>query len=580
MKAKQLAASVLTAALLLGGCSGRIYTDNQQPSAPESEVSQVPEGPQLPENGGFGTVSYSFSEDKYRTFYEIFPYSFYDSNGDGIGDLNGITEKLDYLNDGDTATTDDLGIEGIWLMPVMQSPSYHKYNVTDYMTIDKAYGTNDDMKKLLDEAHKRHIRVIIDLVVNHSSRTNEWFVKALEELKEGKTDGYADYYHFKQNNKERGWHEAGVGDWYYEGQFDVDMPDLNLENESLREELQEIMKYWLDMGVDGFRLDAVWWFESGNTFNDDEGSIEELKWMYDYAKTVNPDVYMVGECWKDTSTIKKFYQSGIDSFFNFDMQGTTGRANSAVNTSNAQVFVEYLEKWQKSLREENENAIDAVFISNHDTARSASFISSNTGRRLAAALYLLSPGNSFVYYGEEIGMTGSQNDPEKRTGMYWSATDTKGYVETIPEARADGKPDTAVDEQIKDDSSLQSFYRRAIALKNQNPEIARGTLTAVDLGDKATAGYITEYNGSKVMVIFNLADKQAEVNVPESTLKISEVRGYLDANAEENTQQTNVDDLFAVGTPAVSEDAPADKGEFSISGQTLTMPANSVIVLK
>ena len=169
MKTKKIISALMAAAMLssLCGCQGREYrTTPQQSESPQnSEISQAGVSVQVPDDGGFQSVSYDFSNDKYRTFYEIFPYSFYDSDGDGIGDLNGITQHLDYLNDGDTSTTDDLGIEGIWLMPIMQSPSYHKYNVTDYMTVDKAYGTNDDMKKLVEEAHKRHINVMIDLVL-------------------------------------------------------------------------------------------------------------------------------------------------------------------------------------------------------------------------------------------------------------------------------------------------------------------------------------------------------------------------------------------------------------------------------
>lgn len=590
---KIIAAALITAMLsTLGGCSGRqYYSDGTQPSTAntESSVSTTAStvsttdsnGIAIPEDGGFKTVTYNFSEDKYRTFYEIFPYSFYDSDGDGIGDLKGITQKLDYLNDGDPSTTDDLGIEGIWLMPIMQSPSYHKYNVTDYMTIDTAYGTNDDMKTLLEEAHQRHINVIIDLVINHTSRTHEWFQKALEELKDGKTDGYADYYHFEENKNEDGWRKAGVGDWYYEGQFDDDMPDLNLKNESVRKELQEIVKYWLDMGVDGFRLDAVWWFESGKTSSDDDSSIEDLKWLYDYAKTIKEDVYMVGECWESSITISNFYRSGLDSFFNFDMQGATGRVNSSINTKDARSFTQYLETWQNDIWENNPNAIDTPFISNHDTGRSAGFIPKNTNRRLAAALYLLSPGNSFIYYGEEIGMTGSRNDPEKRTGMYWSAADSTGYVAEIPDAKADGKPDQSVEEQLADENSLLNYYKKVIALKNQNPEIARGTLKAVDFGTNATAGYVTEYDGSKVMVIFNLSDKSATVTVPEDTFTINEVRGWLDANVDEQSASgTSLDDFFGTTTSKEDTDSEEDVKEFSVSGQEVTMPANTVIVLK
>ena len=588
MKIKKILSAVLFAAVLvssLAACQGREYTQAPQPSETSQNASTVSQSETktitVPDDGGFKSVSYDFSNDKYRTFYEIFPYSFYDSDGDGIGDLNGITQHLDYLNDGDTSTTDDLGIEGIWLMPVMQSPSYHKYNVTDYMTVDKAYGTNDDMKKLVEEAHKRHINVIIDLVINHSSRSNEWFQKAIEELKAGKTDGYADYYHFAKGDKKVGWHSAGVDGWFYQGEFDTDMPDLNLENENLRAELQDIAKYWLtDIGVDGFRLDAVWWFESGNASLDDDGSIEDLQWFYDYAKSIKEDVYMVGECWKDSMTISNFYKSGVDSFFNFDMQGSTGRVCTAVSDKNAKSYVNYLEMWQNDIRKNNPNAIDTPFISNHDTGRSAGFLLKETQKRLAASLYLMAPGDPFIYYGEEIGMTGSQNDPEKRTGMYWSAADKTGYVEKIPGASVDGKPEKSVEEQLADEDSLLNFYKKAIALRNQNPEIARGTLKAVDLGKNETSAYISEYNGSKVMVIFNLSGKSSTVTVPEDTFKINEVRGYLKAYFDEGSSSGSADDDFFGTGGGKNADETDGVTEFTVSGQEITMPGSTVLVLK
>ena len=588
MKIKKILSAVLFAAVLvssLAACQGREYTQAPQPSETSQNANTVSQSETktitVPDDGGFKSVSYDFSNDKYRTFYEIFPYSFYDSDGDGIGDLNGITQHLDYLNDGDTSTTDDLGIEGIWLMPVMQSPSYHKYNVTDYMTVDKDYGTNDDMKKLVEEAHKRHINVIIDLVINHSSRSNEWFQKAIEELKAGKTDGYADYYHFAKGDKKVGWHSAGVDGWFYQGEFDTDMPDLNLENENLRAELQDIAKYWLtDIGVDGFRLDAVWWFESGNASLDDDGSIEDLQWFYDYAKSIKEDVYMVGECWKDSMTISNFYKSGIDSFFNFDMQGSTGRVCTAVSDKNAKSYVNYLEMWQNDIRKNNPNAIDTPFISNHDTGRSAGFLLKETQKRLAASLYLMAPGDPFIYYGEEIGMTGSQNDPEKRTGMYWSAADKTGYVEKIPGASVDGKPEKSVEEQLADEDSLLNFYKKAIALRNQNPEIARGTLTAVDLGKNETSAYITEYNGSKVMVIFNLSGKSSTVTIPEDTFKINEVRGYLKAYFDEGSSSGSADDDFFGTGGGKNADETDGVTEFTVSGQEITMPGSTVLVLK
>lgn len=576
MSKRKLSALLLTAALLssalLGGCA------NEEPvpsaSKTDSSVASVTSGSSegLPEDGGFKTVSYELSKDKYRTFYEIFPYSFYDSDGNGVGDLNGIIQKLDYLNDGDTKTTDDLGIDGIWLTPIMQSPTYHKYDVKDYYTVDEAFGTNEDFQKLLDEAHKRGINVIIDLVINHSSSQHEWFQKALEELAEGKTDGYAAYYHFAENNAIDGWTKAGVGDWYYESDFWSEMPDLNLKNPEVRAEIEKIVKYWLDMGVDGFRLDAVMWFESIDGVkgkHDHDSSIEDLQWLYDYAKTVKEDVYMVGECWADSpATIADYYKSGLDSLFNFSVQGSSGKFNGYVNSGDAASYVQYLENWQSQISEKNPKAIDAKFLSNHDSVRSAEFIINSTRQRLAAAMYILAPGNPYIYYGEEISMEGSNRgepDQNVRRGMYWSDDDETGYVKHLPDAAdPEDEPSISVASALKDNESLLTYYKRIIALRNQNPEIARGTLKAVTLDNTATAGFVSTYEGSSVMVVYNLGDTSATVSIPSDAFKVNEVRGYVLAH---NTKDDPVGDTSYDST-------------IKLDGQSLTMPAHSVFVLK
>ncbi len=560
-----LLAAGLMSTVILGGCGG---DDSNSKTSAVSTAPVVKSN--IPEDGGFKTVSYESSKDKFRTFYEIFPYSFYDSDGNGKGDLKGITQHLDYLNDGDPKTTEDLGIDGIWLTPIMQSPSYHKYDVQDYYTVDEIFGTNDDFKTLLDEAHKRGINVIIDLVINHSSSKHEWFRKALDELKEGKTDGYAQYYHFEKGNNIDGWSKANVDDWYYESNFVSEMPDLNLKNPELREELKKITKYWLDMGVDGFRLDAVLWFESVDGKygqHDNDSSIEDLKWLYDYAKSVKEDVYMVGECWTDSTTIAEYYKSGVDSFFNFKGQGSKGSFNLSINGSDAAGFVSFLESWQGQLLKNNPNAIDAKFLSNHDTVRSAEFITNDTKKRLAAAMYILAPGNPFIYYGEEIEMDGvNPPDPDVRRGMLWSTTDADGYVKKIPGGtKMEVEPTISVESSLKNDQSLMSFYKRAIVLRNQNPEIARGTIKALTFEDKKeTAGFISTYKDSSVLVMYNLGETSATVTIPSSDFKVNEMRGYILAH--------NAND-------ALYRETPYDDS-IKLDGQTLTMPAHSVFVLK
>ncbi len=591
MRSKKIICAALTGVLALSavmsGCGGTttVVTQSGASSGDVSTASETKSG-NVPEDGNF-SAEYKSSEDKYRTFYEIFPYAFYDSNGDGIGDIKGITSKLDYLNDGDPSTTDDLGIEGIWLMPIMPSPSYHKYNISDYMDIDKSYGTLDDFKEFLEECHKRDIHVIIDLVLNHTSRTHQWFKNAKKEVKEGKLDGYAEYYHIAKDVTKTGWRGLGFDGWMYEAQFDSDMPDLNLKNEKVREEIEKIVKYWIDMGVDGFRLDAVKFFEETGTAD----SVEDLKWLYDYAKSVKDDVYMVGECWDSTSMIADFYKSGVDSYFNFADQGGTGRIKSAVVGQNASAYVSQVESWLDTIEENNPNAIDAPFISNHDTGRSAGFFTTNTARKLAAATYLLSPGNSFIYYGEEIAMTGTETDPDKRMGMYWSASDKTGYVPSIPGASNTSLPEQAVDEAQKDKDSLLNFYKRAIRLKSQNPEIARGDIKAVTFDEdkannvtKATAGYVSTYNGKSVMVIYNTYEKGVTLKIPESTFKVKQVNGYLLCDSGDGlmyTPQAVDNPLLDIGGEDESSQGSDESSptEVTLDGQTLTMPAYSVVVL-
>ena len=572
-----LLAGCMISSAMLAGCGGSKNNDSagstQTSSTQTSAASSDNKSADLPEDGGFKTVEYKSSNDKYRTFYEIFPYSYYDSDGNGKGDLNGITMKLDYLNDGDPKTTDDLGIDGIWLTPIMKSPSYHKYDVIDYYTVDEAFGTNDDFKKLLDEAHKRGINVIIDLVVNHSSNQHEWFKKAKEELAEGKTDGYADYYHFKENNKIDGWSKANVGDWYYECDFVAEMPDLNLKSPALRKELEDIVKYWLDFGVDGFRLDAVMWFESIDGVkgaHDHQGSIEDLKWLYDYAKTVKQDVYMVGECWADSpTTVVDYYKSGIDSFFNFGTQGAQGKINNYVNTSDAANYVKYLESWQSQINANNPDAIDAKFLSNHDTNRSAAFLLTNTKKRMAAALYMLSPGSPFIYYGEEIEMDGTDSDPNRRRGMVWSLTDDTGFVSKVPGANKGDEPTISVETAQKDEKSLLNYYKRIIALRNQNPEIARGTVKPVTLQKDETAGYVAEYDGSSVFVLLNLGNEAAEVTIPKDSFSAKEVRGYVLCH---DPKDPGADEEY-------DDNITVSRGSDSVI-EKMTIPAHSVFVLK
>ena len=219
------------------------------------------------------------STDKYRNYYQVWIGSFCDSNNDETGDLPGLISKLDYINDGDPNSGDDLGADGIWLSPMMPSKSYHKYNVRDYYDIDPEFGTLDDFDTLIEECHKRGIDVIIDLVLNHSGDDHEFFVKACEELREGKEDGYARYYNVSKKTDNTYNRAIPGSDYYYEGPFSPDMPDWNLSYEGTREYFEEVTKFWLERGVNGFRLDAVKYFKDSNT-----DPVEFLSWFYTMAQ--------------------------------------------------------------------------------------------------------------------------------------------------------------------------------------------------------------------------------------------------------------------------------------------------------
>ena len=482
------------------------------------------------------------SDDKYRNYYEVFVRSFYDSNGDGIGDINGIIEKLDYLNDGDNKKHSDLGIDGIWLMPIMPSPTYHKYDVTDYYSIDDQYGTMEDFEKLINECNMRGIKVILDLVLNHTSYRHPWFTSARESIgiepcgqevckyEElcSKHNKYCAYYNFSKEPKGKGYYNIGrPNGWYYEGVFWDQMPDLNLQNEELLKDIISIGEFWIDKGVSGFRLDAVTQFYGENISKNNEF----LKEFYEAMKEYKDDVYMVGEAWTNAGSIEEYYESGIDSFFNFPYAQATGNIVNAVRMGIGRKFSEDLEIWQKSIKGKNKDAIDAVFLSNHDNGRSAGYLGRDLGKeKMAASLYLMMPGNSFIYYGEEIGMIGSGIDENKRMPFLWSNNSKEGIAYAPPNATQTENIEVGVIEQEKDKDSLLEFYKKAIRLKNSNKEIARGTVKSIDLGNDSICAYSSSYEGSKIIIIHNLGNGKAEVQLSKKQYEYERLSGYLSAN--------------------------------------------------
>ena len=418
---KRIIAAVLAGMLIVsaGGCgngtaSSGNAVDNSNGMATESSADQAIASAGQDENadadtkeGGVTALSLmqevntgdeQIIDDNYRTWYEVFVYSFFDSDGDGIGDLNGLTEKLDYINDGDPATDTDLGCNGIWLMPVMPSTTYHKYDVTDYCDIDPEYGTMDDFKNLIAACHERGINVIIDLVMNHTSSQHEWFKTAADYLKnlpEGAEPDasecpYVDYYNFSKE-MQGGYSKLDGTDWYYEAQFWSEMPDLNLGSQAVRDDFDKIVDFWLDLGVDVFRLDAAKEYYSGSV----DKNVEVLSWFHSMVKEKKEDAYIVAEVWTDQNTYAKYYESGIDSCFDFSFADSTGTITSVLKNGSASSYGKALVNLQDNLSQYSDSYIDAPFYTNHDMARGAGYYSGDDSEKktkIAQAMNLLMSG--------------------------------------------------------------------------------------------------------------------------------------------------------------------------------------------
>lgn len=468
-------------------------------------------------------------EDNYRNYYEIFVGSFYDSNEDGCGDIGGVIKQLDYVK--------DLGFNGIWLMPIMPSETYHKYDVKDYYDIDSAYGTMEDMELLIEECHKRDIRLIIDFVFNHTSAKHPWFLEAaeyLQKLPEGEEADieecpYVDYYYFSRESKGSGWQQLGTSEWFYECVFWDQMPDLNLDSDAVREELEKAAAFWLEKGIDGFRLDAAKEFFTGQP----EKNIEVLRWFSEYVKSIAPDAYLVGEVWESSVYIAQYYESGIDSLFNFPMAEYDGRiattAKSIEGTSGLS-YTESLVSFDEKYRASNPDYIDAPFISNHDTSRVASQLVSQEGSmKYAAGLLLTQNGSPFVYYGEEIGMSSKgKKDENKRLSMYWSAANQEGMTNDPADADVVEHKFPSLEEQKEDPLSIYNYYKKALRIRNTYPEIARGTMQPVTgIETPLVSAMKKEWEGEWIGLVYNSSKEAISISLEQLGMEEGKLVEYL-----------------------------------------------------
>ena len=447
-------------------------------------------------------------------FYQIFVRSFADSDGDGIGDFKGITENVEYLA--------DLGVGAIWLMPMMESTTYHGYDVVDYYSVESDYGTMEDFDELVKTCHENDIKVIIDFVVNHSSYQNEWFKEALAD----ENSKYRDFYYIEETDPEKdGWYQDEETGLYYYGHYDKIMPDLNYNNQEVRDEIKKVADFWLEHDIDGFRLDGAKEIDNDVTVT--------LDWWTEFCKevmSVKEDAFIVGENWYSSyNEISNFYRA-MPSSFNFIV---TDEILDMAKGRNIDVVAD-LNKMHESFEDKSSSdkgvsalMIDSVMIGNHDMDRVATRLNSQEKAKLAATIQFTLPGTPFIYYGEEIGQLGQKPDDNRREPFDWYASGSGDYMTEMTEAffnpvltYVQPNDGISVEEEKEDDNSILSMYKKLIQIRNENPAFYNGTYETLGMGGGGLYAYSVTDGTNKYLVVHNQrqADKTITLNVDGTDL--------------------------------------------------------------
>ncbi|MDO7786657.1 alpha-amylase family glycosyl hydrolase [Desulforamulus aquiferis] len=482
---------------------------------------------------------------KRGVIYQIYPRSFMDTNHDGIGDLKGIISKLDYLNDG---TTNSLGVDAIWVSPIYKSPMKDfGYDISDYRDIDPIFGDMADFKMLIKEAHKRNIRVIMDLVVNHTSDKHPWFMESKKSKDNPKRDWYI-WHGRRPNNwvavfelRNAWWHDKDTGE-YYLGTFTKHQPELNWRNSEVKKAIFNMIEYWLDLGVDGFRMDVINYLIKDDLLRNNPwklsfNPIDVQEHIYDRNRPETHDICKeirkITDKYEDRMLVGEIYTNSVKEAVAYHGTGND-ELHLAFNFSflfqnwSARGFYQNIKEYYNSLPKD---AWPNFTLSNHDQPRHhyryRAGKNTDARARVAAAMLMTLRGTPFIYYGEEIGMTNGKiirkaiQDPlgkrgwpfikgrdAERTPMQWDDTLNAGFSDTstwLPVNQDYREKNVA--NQLKQEGSLINFYKRLIWLRKGSNALSVGSIEFLEKAPEQVLFYWRKYEHEQVIVILNFSDQ-------------------------------------------------------------------------
>lgn len=500
--------------LLAAGCDGSGQDVPPTPSDIVASASRTPTGPTAMSAPSLRPPPPYETPDWFKDgpLYEIFPRSFADSNGDGIGDLRGITQRLDYLA--------DLGIRSIWLTPIFESPSYHGYDTTDYFAIEPDFGTEGDLVELVEAAHDRGLSVLLDYVASHTSNEHPFFEDAFGNPESPYSDWYL-------------WHDDAHTQ--YQSFFNVpSLPSLNHANDEVNRYFIDVASHWMDLDGDGAYSDGVDGFRCDYALGSPHAFWKQLR---SELKALNPDVLLLGEVWVDDPTLQTPYlEDEFDALFDFPTYIQL-QANPQISGDGVLNDGGFLSTFRSNLEEIGADfppeAIPVRFAGNHDTDRIATEVEDDPARqRLAAVVVATMDGIPMIYYGDEIGMTGHkgagpQYDEYRRQPMDWymdaDGPDMTNWFLSIVNTRSnDG---ISVEEEAADPQSLLSFYRRLYEVRAEHEALARGTLELIQVDADGVLAFRRRASSEEVDVFLNFEDEEVTFAIVESDAGRSPVTG-------------------------------------------------------